>query len=154
MTLVRGSSRIRLPACETSMPFSIRPLGSLCKPWLLCTGLASVVLVSVLPYEGSADVGNPAGKMQFLQQEQAARREHMLVRPTPQERELVRTLINLKPRPKTFTETDMKYLKGLLDKAAWMGGEQRILHEMWTEGTGKPWGPRDADSQPQPEGGP
>jgi len=118
---------------------------------LLLTVL-SVLLVSELPYVASADVGNPAGRTQLLQQEQAARREHMLVRPTPQEREAVRTLINMKPRPKTFTEADMKYLKGLLDKAAWMGGEQRIVHEMWTEATGKQWETRNADSQNQPVG--
>ena len=118
------------------------------------TGLAGVLLVFTLSHKASADVGNPAGKMQIFQQEQAARREHMLVRPAPQEPEAVRTLINMKPRPKTFTEANMKYLKGLLDKAAWMGREQRIVHEMWTEGTGKQWEPRDADHQPQLEGGP
>ncbi|HSQ91928.1 MAG TPA: hypothetical protein VLM19_07125, partial [Nitrospiraceae bacterium] len=77
----------------------------------------SLLLVSPLPYWASADVGNPSGKLQLLQQEQMARREHMLVRPTPQDREAVRTLITMKPRPKTFTEADIKYLKGLLDKA-------------------------------------
>jgi len=33
----------------------------------------------------------------------------------------------------------MKYLKGLLDKAAWFGFERRIVHEMWTEVSGKEW---------------
>jgi hypothetical protein len=112
----------------------------------------SLLVVASLPYRSSADVANPSGKMQFLQQEQAARREHMLVRPSPQEREAVRTLIDMKPRPKTFTEADINYLKGLLDKAAWMGGEQRIVHEMWTEATGKQWETRNADGQQQPEG--
>lgn len=84
--------------------------------------MAGVLLMAMLSHEASADVGNPAGKMQLLQQEQAVRREHMLVRPTSQEREAIKTLINMKPRPKTFTEVDVKYLKGLLDKAAWMGG--------------------------------
>jgi hypothetical protein len=130
----------------------VHPLCSLGKKWLLGVGLASVLLVSTLSQEAAADVASPAGKMQLFQQEQAVRREHMLVRPTPQEREAVKTLINMKPRPKTFTEADMKYLKGLLGRAAWMGGEQRIVHEMWTEGTGKQWEPRLADHQPQPEG--
>ena len=92
-------------------------------------------------------LGNPSGKLQLFQQEQAIRREHILVRPTPQEREAVKTLITMKPRPKTFTEADIKYLKSLLDKAVWMGGEQRILHEMWAKGTGKQWAIRDAEPQ-------
>lgn len=116
--------------------------------------MLSVLVVALLPYRASADVGNAGQRLQQMQQEQATRREHMLVRPTPQEREAVRALINMKPRPKTFTEADMKYLKGLLDKPAWLGGEQRIMHEMWTEGTGKQWEPRDADHKPQPEGVP
>ena len=114
--------------------------------------MLSLLVVAPLPYRASADVGNPGQRVQQMQQEQAARREHMLVRPTPQEREAVRALINMKPRPKTFTEADMKYLKGLLDKAAWMGGEQRIVHEMWIEATGKQWETRNADSQQQREG--
>ena len=108
-----------------------------------------LLAITPLPYQASADVGNPAQRMQQMQQEQGARREHMLIRPTPQEREAVRTLININPRPKTFTEADINYLKGLLDKAAWMGGEQRIVHEMWTEATGKQWETRKADSQHQ-----
>ncbi|HKQ35110.1 MAG TPA: hypothetical protein VJT11_07395 [Nitrospiraceae bacterium] len=109
----------------------------------------ALLIVSPFPYGVSADVGNPSGKQGLIQQEQAIRSEHLLVRPTPQEREAVKTLITMKPRPKTFTEADIKYLKSLLDKAVWMRGEQRILHEMWTEGTGKQWAIRDAEP-PQP----
>ncbi len=90
----------------------------------VAAGLAGVLLVFTLSHEASADVGNPAAKMQLLQQERAVRHKHMLVRPTYQEREAVRTLISMKPRPKTFTEADMKYLKGFLDKAGCMGGKQ------------------------------
>lgn len=118
---------------------------------VLLAGL-SLLVIAPLPYRASADVGNPAGKRQLFQQEQAARFEHMLVRPTPQESEAVRMLINMKPRPKAFTEADIKYLKELLDKAAWMGREQRIVREMWTEATGKQWETRNVDSQHQPEG--
>jgi hypothetical protein len=56
----------------------------------------------------------------------------------------------MEPRPKTFNETDIKYLKGLLEKAAWMGGEQRILHEMWAEATGIQWGANNVERLQQP----
>lgn len=114
--------------------------------------MLSLLIVAPLPYRASADVANPGQRVQQMQQEQTARREHMLVRPTPQEREAVRTLININPPPKTFTEADINYLKGLLDKAARMGGEQRIVHEMWKEAMGKQWETRNADSQLQREG--
>ena len=113
--------------------------------------MLSLLIVALLPYRASADVANARQRIQQMQQEQTARREHMLVRPTPQEREAIRTLINMNPRPKTFTEADVNYLKGLLDKATWMGGEQRIMHEMWMEATGKPWGASDGNTSKQPE---
>ena len=62
-----------------------------------------------------------------------------LVRPSPRERDAVSQLLMAKPRPKTLKDADMKYLKGLLDKAAWFGFERRIVHEMWTEVSGKEW---------------
>ena len=77
--------------------------------------------------------------------------EQKLFRPTPQEREAVSKLLDMKPRPKTFNEADIRYLKGLLDKAAWLGADQRIVHQMWTEVTGKEWGTSDVDSSKQPE---
>lgn len=45
----------------------------------------------------------------------------------------------MKPRPKTLTDADVKYLKDLRDKAAWLGFERRIVHEMWTEVSSKEW---------------
>jgi hypothetical protein len=60
--------------------------------------------------------------------------------------------MDMKPRSKTFNEADIKYLKALLDKAAWLGGERRILHEMWAEVTGKQFGASDGNAPKQPEG--
>jgi len=87
-----------------------------------------------------------------IQQTQSALDEQKLFRPSPQEREAISKLIDMKPRPKTFNEADTKYLKALLDKAAWLGGERRIMHEMWTEVTGKQWGASDGNTPKQPEG--
>ena len=86
-----------------------------------------------------------------FQQTQSAQDEQKFFRPSPQEREAVSKLIEMKPRPKTFTEADIKYLKALLDKAAWLGGERRIMHEMNTEATGKQWGASDGTTPKQPE---
>lgn len=70
-----------------------------------------------------------------------------LVRPSPRERDAVSQLLAIKPRPKTLKDADIKYLKDLLAKAAWIGFERRIVHEMWTEVSGKEW--RDTEvSQP------
>lgn len=85
------------------------------------------------------------------QDSKSAMNEQTLFRPSPQEREFVSKLIDMKPRPKTFNEADIKYLKALLDKAAWLGAERRIMHEMWTEVTGKQWGASDGNTPKQPE---
>ena len=85
------------------------------------------------------------------QETKSAMDEQKLFRPTPQERDAVSKLIDIKPRPKTFIEADIKYLKGLLDKAAWLGSERRIMHAMWAEVTGKQWGASDTDSSKQQE---
>lgn len=62
-----------------------------------------------------------------------------MVRPSPKERAVVSQLLTTKPRPKTLNDADIKYLKDLLSKAAWFGFERRIVHEMWTEVSGKEW---------------
>jgi hypothetical protein len=91
-------------------------------------------------------------QMQSTQRGQAPRQGQVLegsqiVRPSPRERDAVSQLLTAKPRPKTLKDADMKYLKGLLDRAAWVGFERRIVHEMWTEMSGKEW--RDTEvSQP------
>jgi hypothetical protein len=62
-----------------------------------------------------------------------------LVRPTPRELAGISDVLAATPRPKTLTDADTKYLKGLLGKPAWFSFEQRIVHELWTEVTGKEW---------------
>lgn len=86
---------------------------------------------------------------QMSQMSEASRRGQLLqdsqiVRPSPREREAISQLVATKPRPKTLNDGDIKFLKDLLDKAAWFGFERRIMHEIWEEVSGKEW--RDAES--------
>jgi hypothetical protein len=82
--------------------------------------------------------------MQLAQVNQMPRKGPVLedskvVKPTQKEREAIRQLLTTNPRQKTLKDADRKYLKGLLDKAAWGGFERRIVHEMWTEMSGREW---------------
>jgi hypothetical protein len=82
--------------------------------------------------------------MQLPQRSPASRQGQVLegsqtVRPSLRERDAIQQLLAAKPRPKTLKDADIKYLKNLLDKSAWFGFEQRIVHEMWTEVSGKEW---------------
>jgi hypothetical protein len=61
------------------------------------------------------------------------------VRPSPRELAAVSEVLAMRPRPKTLTDADIKYLKELLGKPAWYGFEQRIVHEVWAEVNGKEW---------------
>ena len=70
-------------------------------------------------------------EMLRYQDSKSALNEQKMFRPSPQEREAINKLIDMKPRPKTFNEADITYLKALLNKAAWIGSERRIMHEMW-----------------------
>jgi hypothetical protein len=79
-----------------------------------------------------AQVNQPPRKGLFMEGSQA-------VKPTQKEREAIHQLLATKPRQKTLKNADRKYLKGLLDKAAWVGFERQIVHEMWTEMSGKEW---------------
>lgn len=65
--------------------------------------------------------------------------ESKVVKPTQKEREAIRQLLTTNPRQKSLKNADRKYLKGLLDKAAWIGFERRIVHEMWAEMSGREW---------------
>jgi hypothetical protein len=65
--------------------------------------------------------------------------DSQMVKPTQKEREAIHQLLATKPRQKALPNADRKYLKGLLDKAAWIGFERRVVHEMWTEMSGKEW---------------
>lgn len=67
--------------------------------------------------------------------------DSQIIRPSPKEREAISQLLATKPRPKTLNDADIKYLKDLLDKTIWFGFEQRIMHEIWTEVSGKEWHP-------------
>jgi hypothetical protein len=83
-------------------------------------------------------------QMQLPQRSPASRQGQVLegsqtVRPSLRERDAIQQLLAAKPRPKTLKDADIKYLKNLLDKSAWFGFEQRIVHEMWTEVSGKEW---------------
>jgi hypothetical protein len=82
--------------------------------------------------------------MQLAQVNQMPRKGQALedskvVKPTQKEREAIHQLLTTNPRQKTLKNADRKYLKGLLDKAAWIGFERRIVHEMWTEMSGREW---------------
>lgn len=65
--------------------------------------------------------------------------DSQMVKPTQKEREAIHQLLATKPRQKSLKNADRKYLKGLLDKPAWIGFERRVVHEMWTEMSGKEW---------------
>lgn len=67
-----------------------------------------------------------------------------LVRPSERERDAVRELLAAKPRPKTLKDADMKYLKELLNKPAWVGFERGVVHNMWSEVSGKEWNDTEA----------
>jgi len=93
-------------------------------------------------------------QMPLTQRSQASRQGQVLegtqlVRPSPRERDAVSQLLMTSPRPKTLKDADMKYLKDLRDKAAWFGFERRIVHEMWTEITGKEWHDTEASQPPK-----
>ena len=98
-------------------------------------------------------------QMQLTQRSQAPRQGQVLegsqiVRPSPRERVAVSQLLTTKPRPKTLKDADMKYLKDLLDKPAWFGFERRIVHEMWTEVSGKEWHDTEVSQPPKSEKSP
>jgi hypothetical protein len=98
-------------------------------------------------------------QMQLTQRSQASRQGQVLegsqmVRPSPRERDAVSQLLTINPRPKTLKDADIKYLKDLLNKAAWVGFERRIVHEMWTEVSGKEWHDTEVSQPPKNEKSP
>ena len=97
-------------------------------------------------------------QMQLTQRSQAPRQGQVLegsqiVRPSPRERDAVIQLLAIKPRPRTLKDADMKYLKDLRDKPAWFGFERHIVHEMWTEVSGKEWHDTEVSQPHKKEGG-
>jgi hypothetical protein len=105
-----------------------------------------------LPFAVAQNSTQELMEMLVYQDSQSTLNEQKFFRPSPQEREAINKLIDMKPRPKTFNEADVTYLKALLKKAAWLGSERRIMHEMWAEVTGKQWGASDGNTPKQPEG--
>ena len=98
-------------------------------------------------------------QMQLTQMGQAPRQGQVLegsqmVRPSPKERDAVNQMLTTKPRPKTLKDADIKYLKDLLNKATWVGFERRIVHEMWTEVSGKEWHDTEVSQPPKNEKSP
>jgi hypothetical protein len=83
-------------------------------------------------------------QVQSTQMNQGARQGQSLpgvpvVRPSLRERDAISEVLTTKPRPKSLTDADIKYLKELRDKPTWFGFEQRIVHEIWAEVNGKEW---------------
>ena len=113
-----------------------------------CTVLIFLFLALTMNFSPATGVSRAEDtspfRVQLPQKIQASPQRQVLegaqaVRPTLKERDAVSQLLTMKPRPKTLTDADMKYLKNLRDKATWLGFERRIVHEMWTEATGKEW---------------
>ena len=98
------------------------------------------------PFVFAQDPSTQLMEIMRYQASQSVIQDQTLFRPSPQERETVGKLLDMKPRPKTFNDADVRYLKALLDKAAWLGAERHIMHEMWTEVTGKQWGTNEAEN--------
>ena len=106
---------------------------------LLATAMPIAPGMSILRAEDALPV-----PMQLAQVNQPPRKglvleDSQMVKPTQKEREAIHQLLSAKPRQKALKNADRKYLKGLLDKAAWVGFERRVVHEMWTEMSGKEW---------------
>ena len=98
-------------------------------------------------------------QMQLPQMSQASRQGQVLegsqmVRPSPRGGDAISQLLTAKPRPKTLKDADIKYLKNLLNKTAWFGFEQKIVHEIWTEVSGKEWRDTEGSQLPKNETSP
>lgn len=105
----------------------------------LTTAIPLAPGISILRAEDTTHI-----QVQLTQMPQTSRKNPVLedsqmVKPTQKEREAIHQLLSAKTRQKTLKNADRKYLKGLLDKPAWIGFERRVVHEMWTEMSGKEW---------------
>jgi len=106
---------------------------------LLATAIPIAPGMSILRAEDALPVPMQLAQMNQPPRKGLALEESQMVKPTQKEREAIHQLLATKPGQKTLKNADRKYLKGLLDKAAWVGFERRIVHEMWTEMSGKEW---------------
>jgi hypothetical protein len=106
---------------------------------LLVTAVAVLPAIAVSSAEDVVYI-----QMQLTQMNRGARQGQPLpgvpvVRPSLRERDAISEVLTTKPRPKSLTDADIKYLKELRDKPTWFGFEQRIVHEIWAEVNGKEW---------------
>lgn len=92
----------------------------------------------------SSTEGMPSARIYNTQSTQSSRQGEppqgsQRVRPSQRELAAISEVLATRPRPKTLTDADIKYLKELLGKPAWYGFEQRIVHKVWAEVNGKEW---------------
>ena len=121
-----------------------------------CTVLIFLFLALTMNFSPATEVSRAEDtslfRVQLPQKNPTVRQGQVLegaqaVRPTSKERDAVSQLLTMKPRPKTLTDADMKYLRGLREKPTWLGFERRIVHELWAKVNGTEW--RDPEV-PQP----
>jgi hypothetical protein len=106
---------------------------------LLAFAMSHILAAAMLQAEDAVPIQVPS-----TQTGQALRKGQILegsqvVEPSPREREAIYQLLAAKPRPKTLKDADVKYLKRLLDKQRWFGFDQKMVHEIWSEVSGKEW---------------
>ncbi len=70
-----------------------------------------------------------------------ALRDRQVVHPTEDEREAVTTLLAMRPRPNSLSRAEVTFLRSLAGDRIWTGGEERTLHKIWKDVTGKSWPP-------------
>ncbi len=106
---------------------------------LLATAIPIATGMSMLRAEDTTRIQVQLAQMPQTSRKNPVLEDSQMVKPTQKEREAIHQMLATKPRQKTLKNADRKYLKGLLDKAAWIGFERRIVHEMWSEMSGKEW---------------
>jgi hypothetical protein len=107
--------------------------------------MLSVTTIHVMPAEAISNA-EAVTRVQIYktQSSQSSRKGDPLqgsqrMRPSPKELAAINEVLATRPRPKTLTDADIKYLKELLGKPTWYAFDQRIVHEVWTEVSGKEW---------------
>jgi hypothetical protein len=106
---------------------------------LLATAIPLAPGMSILRAEDALRVPIQLAQVNQMPRKGLVLEDSQMVKPTQKEREAIHQLLAAKPRQKSLKSADRKYLKGLLDKATWVGFERRIVHEMWTEMSGREW---------------
>jgi hypothetical protein len=105
----------------------------------LTTAIPLAPGMSILRAEDTTRIQVQLTRMPQTSRKNPVPEDSQMVKPTQKEREAIHQLLATKPRQKALPNADRKYLKGLLDKATWLGFERRIVHEMWTEMSGREW---------------